>query len=403
MRSLRKIAVLAWLNLTQVMKDRTGLATLIGLPLMLTFLFGTVMGGGETRITVAVADLDRTPISAQVAEVLDSRSYNVRTVDEKQARSMASSGEAAAAIVIPAGFEADVLGGTDTTITIVKDPRSTATIAVVEAIDGRVQRIAANAETISIVQRAFRDATSQTGAQYAAPAPRDVYDYSDRIWSPSPPLSVEETAVTRSKVRGSANLAMGFQQYSMGFTLTFMLFMGFGSAGGFLDEREQGTLSRLLTTPTSRTVLVIGKVVGIYATVLFQAAVMIGLGVVLFHVPWGDDPLGVIMIVATFGLATTGLGIMISALARTRGQVSAFTAVGATSLAMLGGAYWPLDIVSPVMRTMALLTPVGWAMTGLTDVVVRAQGTIQAVLPSCALLGMAALFLTIGIARLKME
>jgi hypothetical protein len=55
------------------------------------------------------------------------------------------------------------------------------------------------------------------------------------------------------------------------------------------------------------------------------------------------------------------------------------------------------------MRTIALMTPTGWAMTGLTDVVVRHQGTSHAVLPSAVLLGMAALFLGIGVARLKLE
>ena len=403
MNSLRKIGVLAWLNLLQVLKDRTGLFTLVAVPLMLTLLFGTVMGGGEHRIAVAVADLDRTPISAQVAEALDPGSYAIQTVGEEQARAMASSGEVAAGVVIPSGFEADVLGGVDITVTVVEDPRSSSTIAVVQALRGRVQRIAANAETIQIVQKAFQDASAQTGAVYTAPPARDVFAYADGIWSPTPPLSVEETSVTRSKVRGSANQAMGFQQYSLGFTLMFMLFMGLGAAGGFLDEREQGTLSRLLATPTSRTVLVIGKVAGIFATVILQAAIMIGFGVFLFHVPWGDDPLGVIMIITSFALATTGLGIMVSALARTRGQVSAITAVGATSMAMLGGAYWPLDIVSPAMRVMALFTPVGWAMTGLTDIVVRSQGAGQAILPSSVLLGMAAVFLAVGVSRLKME
>jgi ABC-2 type transport system permease protein len=400
---LRKIADLAWLNLLQVTKDRTGLLTLVGVPLMLTFLFGTMLGGGERRLTVAVADLDHTTISAEVAAALDARSYAVQHVGEVQARAMAANGEAVASIIVPKGFSDDVLGGVDTTVTIVKDPTSTSAIAVTQAIDGRVQRIAANAETIRLVQKAYRDASAANGAVYAVPEPDAVYSYADRIWSPTPPLSVSESAVARTTVRSNSSQAAGFQQYSLGFTLMFMLFMGLGSAGGFLDEREQGTLSRLLTTPTSRTMLVIGKVAGIYLTVLLQAAIMIGFGVFIFHVPWGDDPLGVIMIVSTYGLAATGLGIMISTVARTRGQVSAMTAVGATSMAMLGGAYWPLDIVSPAMRTIAFVTPVGWAMTGLTDVVVRAQGPGQAVLPSAVLLAMAAVFLTVGVLRLKME
>ena len=52
---------------------------------------------------------------------------------------------------------------------------------------------------------------------------------------------------------------------------------------------------------------------------------------------------------------------------------------------------------------MALLTPTGWGMTGLTDVVVRYQGAGQAVLPSLVLTGMAAIFLAIGVSRLKLE
>lgn len=400
---LHKMANLAWLNLVQIVRDRTGLITLIAVPLMLTALFGTVLGGGERKMTVAVADLDGTKLSRQVVAALDARSYNVLATDEKTVHAMVSSAEAVAGVVVPAGFEHDVLGGVDTTVTLVKDPRNNGSIAVAQTLQGRIQQIAADAETIAIVRQAYRDASTAAGTQLTPPSPSDIYTYANNIWSPEPPVSTSVAEVTRSKVRASSEQPMGFSQYSLGFTLMFMLFMGMGAAGGFLEEREQGTLWRLLTTPTSRTALVTGKVVGIYVTVIAQAAVMIGFGVLVFHVPWGDDPLGVAMLVASFGLAATGLGVMISALVRTRGQVSALTAVGATAMAMLGGAYWPLDIVSPAMRTVALLTPVGWGMTGLTDVVVRSQGSLAAVLPSAVLLGMAVLFLGVGIWRLKFE
>ncbi|MDO8964743.1 MAG: ABC transporter permease [Coriobacteriia bacterium] len=398
-----KILNLTWLNLLELSKDRSGLLTLFALPLMLTFLFGTMMGGGERRITVAVADLDGTAISREVAGALDERSYALRRTDEQTARAMTASGEAAAAIIVPHGFEQDVLTGTDTGVTLVRDPRSTSSFAVAEAVRGRAERIAADAGTIRIVQGAFSDVERLTGTPQSRPQPDAIYQYATRLWTPDPPLAVREVAVSRSKVRGAATQAMGFQQYSLGFTLMFMLFMGLGSAGGFLDEREQGTLSRLLTTPTSKIVLVAGKLTGIYVCVIFQAAVMISVGVVAFNVPWGDDPFAVALIIGTFALAATGLGVMLSTLVRTRGQMSAITAIAATALSMLGGAYWPLDIVGPAMRTVAMLTPTGWAMTGLTDVVVRSQGLTQALVPSIVLAGMGAAFLAIGVARLKLE
>jgi ABC-2 type transport system permease protein len=400
---MSRILTLARLNFLQMLADRTGLITMLVLPIMLTFLFGTMMGGGESQATVAFADQDGSSYSRELAEAVPSKSFRVARVSEEEARAMTSSGEAAAAIIVPAGFGADVLGGVDTEVTVVTDPRYTSAIAVVQAVRGRTERIAANGQVIRIVRGAFRDAGTATGVLQTPPAPADVYSYASRLWSPEPPVSVDEVNVAASKVRGATQGATGFQQYSLGFTLMFMLFMGMGSAGGFLDDREYGTLARLLTTPTSKVVLITGKVAGIYVTVLFEAAVMVGFGAFAFGVPWGDDPLGVMLVLATFGLAATGLGVMASTLVRTRGQMSAVMAVSATALSMLGGAYWPLDIVSPAMRTVAYLTPTGWAMQGLTDIVVRAQGPTQAALPALVLTGMAVLFLSVGISRLRLE
>jgi ABC-2 type transport system permease protein len=400
---MRRVLALAGLNLTQVLKDRLSLGLFIVLPIMLTFLFGSAMGGGERKIAVAVNDQDGSAYSKEVIAGLPEKSYVLERVDEAAARQMASSGEVAASIIVPAGFGDDILAGIDTTVSVVKDPRSTAAIAIVQTVGGRVRRVAANAAVIRIVRAAFRDAGRVNGSAAGGPPAADIYAYADRLWAPDPPLSVSEEAVTASKVRGAGTQAMGFQQYSLGYTLMFMMFMGLGAAGGFLEEREQGTLARLLMTPTSKAVLVAGKVVGIFATVALQATILIGAGALLFGVPWGQDPLAVVLIVGTFGLATTGLGVMLSTIVRTRGQMSAATAVLAVVLSMLGGAYWPLDIVNPVMRTIAYFTPTGWAMQALTDVVVRYQGVSQALVPSLVLAGMAALFLAVGISRLKLE
>jgi ABC-2 type transport system permease protein len=400
---MRAVLTLAWLNLLQLLRDRSQLVTMIAVPLLLTTVFGMMLGGGESRTVVAFADLDGTRYSGEVAAALDPRSYDVRKVTEAEARAEVTAGQAAAALVVPKGFGDDLLSGIKTTVLLIRDPRSNSALAVSEAVSGRVQRLAADAETIRIVRRAFLGVSISTGADLGAPSPEDVYTYADKLWSPTPPLSIAEVKVTQSTVRGASQSSAGFQQYSLGFTLTFMLFMGLGSAGGFLDDRELGTLSRLLTTPNSKAKLILGKVAGIYVTVLFEAALMIGAGVLLYHVPWGQDPLGVVMIVASYGLAATGLGVMMSTIARTRGQLSAVTAVLSTALAMLGGCYWPIDIVNESMRLVSRFTPTGWAMAALVDLVVRNHGAAGAVQPALVLSLFAAVFLSVGLLRLRLE
>ena len=70
---------------------------------------------------------------------------------------------------------------------------------------------------------------------------------------------------------------------------------------------------------------------------------------------------------------------------------------------MIGGCFWQLEIVSPVMQFLAKLTPTGWAMLGLTDVVARNQGFEAALVPILVLLGFAAVTLGIGARVLSFE
>jgi ABC-2 type transport system permease protein len=109
------------------------------------------------------------------------------------------------------------------------------------------------------------------------------------------------------------------------------------------------------------------------------------------------------MVLGAYVLAGTGLAIFVTAVVRTRDQLGGLSPLVATGLAMLGGCLWPIEILSPFMRTIAQLTPTGWAVIGLTDIVARNQGIGAALLPTAVLLGFAAVSLGAGIKLLKFE
>jgi len=182
-----------------------------------------------------------------------------------------------------------------------------------------------------------------------------------------------------------------------------MAMVALGSAGGIIEEREIGTLRRLLATPVTRMQVLVGKTLGVALVASFEAAMLVGFGALVFGVQWGKDPLAVALILVSLVLAATGIGVMVSALVRTRSQMGAITPVLSTAMAMLGGCYWPLDITSPLMQQVGRLTPTGWAMIGLKDVVARGMGIEAALLPAAVLLVMAAVTLVIGMTRLRLE
>jgi ABC-type multidrug transport system permease subunit len=43
----------------------------------------------------------------------------------------------------------------------------------------------------------------------------------------------------------------------------------------------------------------------------------------------------------------------------------------------LGGLWWPLEIVGPVMRQIAYFVPTGWAMEGINAMLAFGAGAIE--------------------------
>jgi ABC-2 type transport system permease protein len=403
---VRRILTIAGLDFQQMFRDRGQLVSIFVLPLLLTWVFGLAFGAGGSSgkaARVPIADHDRSVYSAFIARSLDQTgTYVAAPMSEAEARAAVRSGDSPVAVIVPAGFGRDVERGTTATVTTVRDSGSTEAQAIVEVVRGATARIATNAKAAHVTGDAL---TLGGNGVYPANAPdfRTVFSEADRFWSPTPPVGTDALAVRANSTHTAELTAPANTQYSLGFTVFFVLNIAFSGAGGLLEEREHGTLRRLLATPASRFEIVGGKVGGVAAMAGFEAMVLVGFGATIFGVPWGTAPLAVAAVLGSLVLACTGLAIMCSVLVRTRSQLSALAPALTTSLAMLGGCYWPTEITPPFMQKLALATPTGWAMVGLKNTVARGMGLDAVVMPCAVLLGMALLFFAVGLSRLRLE
>lgn len=403
---MRRMLAIARLNLLELFRDRGELVGVIVLPLMLTWVFGTAFGsqGVERALEVPVADLDGSRYSRQVVELLDATpGFDVAPIAEDEVRTLVADGDAPVALVIPEGFGAAVESGEKATLETVRSPGSQNGQAAVEVVEGAAARVAANAEAARAVMPLLAESSPAAPAPAEQPAFGELYDLADGYWEPEPPVGVSAERVAATDERAAELEAPSNTQYSLGFTVFFVFMTALGSAGGVLEDRELGTLRRILAAPARRFEILGGKVLGVAAVSAFEAAILVGMGALVFRVPWGADPLAVGLVLLSLVLAATGLGVMVSALVRTRGQMSALGPVLSTALAMLGGCYWPLEITSPFMQQLARFTPTGWAMIGLKDVVARGGGLEAALLPSGILLAFAAVAIGVGVTRLRLE
>jgi ABC-2 type transport system permease protein len=171
----------------------------------------------------------------------------------------------------------------------------------------------------------------------------------------------------------------------------------------FAYERQQGTLRRLLITPTRKSTYLIGTIVGQVVTALVQMTLLVLFGILVMKLNWGSQPLALGVMLVASALAAAALGTALGTLVKTEGQASGLSIMTGMVMALLGGCWYPLEMFPQAIQHAVKVLPTTWAMKGLLDIVLRGQGVI-AILPTAGiLLGFAVLFFGVGIWRFRYE
>jgi ABC-2 type transport system permease protein len=120
----------------------------------------------------------------------------------------------------------------------------------------------------------------------------------------------------------------------------------------------------------------------------------------LFGVSWGNLP-GVILFASLMIIAFIGLGLMIGGFVKTSKQQQAIGSIMIVSTSMLGGVYWPLEIVGDFMQKIALIVPQYWAISGFQELMAANAGLKDIWLQLLVLGGFALTFLSVGLTRIR--
>jgi ABC-2 type transport system permease protein len=182
--------------------------------------------------------------------------------------------------------------------------------------------------------------------------------------------------------------------YAAGIGVMFLLFSSVGGAGGaLLEEAENGTLERLLSTHVGMTGLLVGKWIFLALVGCLQLSVMFLWGRLVFGLPlFSHLPGFAVMTLATAG-AAAALGIVLATLARSRAQLSGFSTILILTMSALGGSMFPRFLMSETMQKFGLLTFNAWALDGYLKVFWR-QAAVWELWPQVLVLaGLTTVFL----------
>jgi ABC-2 type transport system permease protein len=362
----RRCAHIAVANVVGTLRDRSATFFIFVLPFMIIFFVGLTFGHDEA--TIGVLNLDGGPESAGLAHELDQhellavRAYGNRDDLDGDVRRQ----QVAAGVIIPAGFDQQLS----------QDEAAPVDFVVAE---GRGYPAEVRAVVTDIVdQHAATARAAVTAARLTGRPLAETTAAAQRL-----------AALDRAPAPVGDELKLGFQ-YTAPANLVFFMFVNvLGAAFGFAVARQIGTFRRALTTPTRRSTIVAGEMLGRFVVSVFQAGLIIGAGIVLFRVRWGD-PLGVLAVVILVAGISSAASILLGLLVRRPEHVLAFAPPIGLVLGMLGGCLWPLSFVSPGLRAVGHVAPHAWAMDGLIALSARGARVTDIVPQLAVLVGFAA-------------
>ena len=133
-----------------------------------------------------------------------------------------------------------------------------------------------------------------------------------------------------------------------------------------IDDKRRGMPDRLGVLPQStRSVLVQGTLAAFLATEVTAAFMLIALELLMGAVP---NTAALFLLLSLYNLFSVGIVFALVSSLRDLGAASVVITMIATVFAMLGGLFWPLDLVPEFMKKLAWISPGYWLARGLGNI-----------------------------------
>lgn len=360
--------------------DRRALVMAFAAPIAIASFFGSIFPGDgaptePARVAIHLVDQDGGPVAAAiVAAVKVDTNFKVTVSAAEPARAAVRRGASAVAVVIPPGFgeaagRALVAGRERPQLELLYDPSHAPELAMARGI------------LTEHVMRAVTRAVLPGRPDFALP-----YD-------------VREEAMT-ARAGAAYN---GYAHSFAGMGVQFLLFSAIDLGVGVLLERQRGLWKRLRSAPVSRSLLLAGKAASGTAIALATLLVSFGFATLVFGVRIHGSVPGFLAVALACALMASTFGLLIAALGQTPGTTRGLASLAVLLMVMLGGAWVPSFVFPAWLQQVTLVVPARWAVDGLDAMTWRGLGLSAALAPAGVLLGFAALFGALAVARFRWE
>jgi ABC-2 type transport system permease protein len=314
-------------SLLMLSRSRVLIISSLGLALISILVFGWLFGGnGPTKLALGVVNADDSASAAQIVSALrQNAGLHVYTGSQTEEVQALRDGHRGAVIVLGAGFGGALAQG-DAQIQVYYDQSNPVNQAIAR---GAVQ---------SIVAGVNQSLSHQPSA-----------------------VTLTEQAVSVRNLRQIDWLTPG--------QLGLLLLWANLSVGSVLvGWRKQGIMRRLAATPLRPSVMVATQITARLVISLAQAAVLLGVAMLLFHVQVVGSWALLGLTIGLGALTMLSLGFVIGSFARSQEAAQAILFLISFPMMFLGGSYFPTDSAPGFMQTLVKAMPLTYLNDALRQI-----------------------------------
>lgn len=340
--------------------DKRGMLLTFAVPIALITLFAFAFGGagqsdGPSPTKLVIVDLDKTNESKALITTLDSLDeFQVQTTSADSAEEMVKKGNRAAVLFLAKGLEDSILNNGQPSFELKFDAGEGPQVAILGgALYGRLNEILASRKSETPSAQSSVPPDSATSAILAMVAANNSKNG----------VAIKETPLVREKEN-----AAGLVHAVAGTAIMMLLFSVTAMGTAMLDEKQEGTLKKLLLSPIKPSSILFGKMISVNIISMMQLVVMFVYGWIVFGLDiMHHIPSLMIMIVST-AFACSAFGVFLVSFAKSKAQVSGMSTLIILTMSAIGGSMIPSFIMPTFMQKLSVFSVNYWGIQGFYDV-----------------------------------
>lgn len=376
---------LAIKDLKLFLKDRRSLLLTFAIPIALITLFAYAYGGAgnsteDSKIAVLISDQDHSSASKSAIEILDTlKGISLKPKELNEAIELIKKGNESCVLIIHKGFSDSLKAGKSLPLELQYDEARDIEVGLLQ--QSLIPTVAQLPFSIGNPKDAMNNRFDKLAKDANSTTKAEINSYSDRLidaltkgisesgksQNPSNAFFDENIKMTKL-IKANNDSSVGLIQATAGTAVMMLLFSVVGIGMSLLDEKQEGTLKRLLYTPIKPVRILFGKMISANVISIFQLLIMFIYTSLVFGLELKNHWPGLLLTIIATAFACSAFGVLLAAFAKTRQQVQGLSTLIVLVMSAIGGSMIPIFFMPALMQKVAVLSVNYWSIQSFFDV-----------------------------------